>query len=166
MWQNPVISKLRAVTEPQEPGNATPRIVSQINITSPWWSFGKTPTLKDCYSHSHMWRLPSVLPPFLLYFYPPKCSCFPVSLQSKLLGDREDGGTLTGRFSPITEAPGSGLVSRTNHLATDGDWDSMYWDQTMWDRACGADAFLSAVHLSVLTTYQYYDAAWLITYLL
>lgn len=60
-------------------------------------------------SYSHMCQTPLCSSFLLVYFYPPRCSCFPVCLQSKLLGDMEDGETLTVRFSTITETPGTGL---------------------------------------------------------
>lgn len=44
--------------------------------------------------YSHTWRLLFALPSFLLCFYPPECSCFPVC-RRKLLRDREDRGTVT-----------------------------------------------------------------------
>lgn len=101
-----------------------------------------------------MWRLPSALPSFVLYFYPPKCSCFPVCLQSKLLGDREDGGTLTGKFSPFTETLGQEPDESlsTNVLGSDHDCKCVEMMSFFISSASGPKGVF---HLWC----QYYDAA-------
>lgn len=79
---------LRAFPEQQEPGNAIPGIVSdKLSLTMP--KLAKHQLNPPCCSH--MRRLSSTFPSFLLYLCHPKCSCFPECLQSELLVVRKDG---------------------------------------------------------------------------
>lgn len=163
VWHYPFISKLRAVTEPQEPGNAIPRIVSHINTTPPWWSFGKTPTLKK--QKTSIPTCGGSPPLFLLscfiFTHPnaavSQCVCRVNCWETGRMGGRWQGSSVPSqKHKGLDQEPDESLS--TNVLGSDHDCKCVEM-MSFFSLISTASGPKGVFH----RWRQYYDAAWLIT---